>query len=93
MSAAREQVVCYALSVVGLTAPAPEYLALAAPAEETAGDAVEAEQVAKVSDCILVRMGIEDATTYLEELLEANKKDGTAGAEDDRKRDDHGRFA
>ena len=57
LTPARLAVVAFALSIVGLTAPADAYLALVAP-----GDAESRQkQVADESDCMLVGLGIEEA--------------------------------
>lgn len=61
LSPARAAVVAYAESTVGWTAPDPRYLQLVAPAETRAGDVHAAIAVALASDCILVRMGLEEA--------------------------------
>jgi len=57
VSDAGDKIAAYALSVVGLTAPDPEYLSLVAP-WEAENDVPRADSIATESDCGLVAHGL-----------------------------------
>jgi len=72
MSTARDNVVTFARSKVGLKAPNPDYLSLVAP-----GDAPARQlEIAKASDCGLVLLGIEEGVFVIPPRGEY--KDGSA---------------